>query len=72
MGYGQKEDPWWWGFGMPARQRFVVAVLCWVVFFVVERLEAPFWLAIPAVVVFIACLPGVVELVVKGTRGNGR
>lgn len=72
MGYGHRNDPWWWGFGMPAWQRFLVAVLCWVVFFVVERLEATFWLAIPAVIVFLACLPGVVELVVRSTRGNGR
>lgn len=65
MGHGQKDDPMWWGFGMLAWQRFVVAVVCWVVFFVVERPEAPFWLALPAVVVFIARVPGVVEFVVK-------
>ena len=57
---------------MPTWQRFVVAFLCIVVAFFMTRSGAPDWLLVPVAVVLVACLPGVVETVIKGVRGGDR
>jgi hypothetical protein len=72
VGDREQGDPWWWGFRMPAWQRFVVAFLCTVVFFFMDRFEAPLWLGIPVVFVFVICIPGVVEMVIRSVRGSDR
>lgn len=62
------KQPWWWGFGMPPWQRFVIAALCGIVIGVASEAGVPVWLVLPVAFVLIICLPGVAEVVHKGLR----